>query len=237
LSANYNALQIVYDQKIQNGLMIKSAYTWAKNLGVNSGEGAGGQGPRDPNHWRLDYGPIAGSQAQVWVTSVIWHIPGAQYLDSKALKQALGGWQVGGISTLNSGTPLNLTTGTDRSLTGIGNDTPDILGNYSLGKQSKAQEIAHWFDPGAFTQNAIGTVGMLRPNSLVNPGYINFDINLQKNFALTEKMNLELRCSFYNAFNHANLGSPGSSFTSSNFGKITSATDPRVVEFGTRFSF
>jgi hypothetical protein len=78
---------------------------------------------------------------------------------------------------------------------------------------------------------------MLRENTLSNPGYVNFDVNLQKNFAITERIGLEFRSSLYNAFNHANLGSPGNTLTSSNFGSITTATNPRVVEFGMRTTF
>ena len=236
LSANYNSLQVVYNQTLQKGLMIKSAYTWSRNLGVNSGEGAGGSGPRNPNNWRADYGPIAGSAAQVWATSVIWQpLDGHNF--TRPLKLIAGGWQFGGISSLHSGTPLNLYSGLDNSLTGIGQDTPDIVGSYKINNTSRADRLAHWFNPAAFVQNAPGTFGTLRPNSLVNPGFINFDINLQKNFAITERINLEVRSSLYNAFNHANLGGPGNTLTSSNFGVITTATDPRVVEFGMRTSF
>jgi hypothetical protein len=149
----------------------------------------------------------------------------------------IGGWEIGGISSLQSGTPLTLTSGHDNSLTGIGNDTPDIVGSWNENNGSRADRIAHWFNPAAFTQNATGTFGMLRPNTLRNPGYINFDINLQKNFAITERIGFELRSSFYNAFNHANLNGPGSSLTSGNFGQITSAGNPRVIEFGSRLSF
>lgn len=237
LSANYNALQIVYNQQFQKGLMIKSAYTFSKSLGVYSGEGAGGQGPRNPNNWRADYSPLSGSEPQVWATSVIWKALDGRTFGSKLLREVAGGWQVGGISSLNSGTPLTLTSGHDNSLTGIGGDTPDIVGSYKITNSSRADRIAHWFNPAAFTQNAPGTFGMLRPNTLSNPGYVNFDINLQKNFVITERINLEFRSSFYNAFNHANLGSPGSTLTSSNFGTITTASDPRVVEFGSRLSF
>jgi hypothetical protein len=236
LSANYNGLQIVYNQQLQKGLMIKSAYTWSKNLGVNSGEGAGGQGPRDPNDWHLDYSPMSGSVPVVWITSVIWK-PLDGHAFSRPVKLVVGGWEIGGISTLQSGSPLTLTSGIDNSLTGIGEDTPDIVGSWNAHNSSRADQIAHWFNPAAFTQNAIGTFGMLRPNTLNNPGYINFDINLQKNFAITERIGLELRSSFYNAFNHANLYGPGSTLTSANFGVITSASNPRVIEFGSRFSF
>jgi hypothetical protein len=237
LSANYNALQVVYNQQMRKGLMIKSAYTWSKGLGVYSGQGEGGQGPRDPFNWHLSYSPLAGSEPQVWVTSVIWKPFDGHSFGSRLLQEAAGGWQVAGISSLNSGTPLTLTSGHDNSLTGIGADTPDIIGNYKSRNTSREDQIAHWFNPAAFTQNAIGTFGTLREGTLSNPGYVNFDINLQKNFAITERIGLEFRSSLYNAFNHANLLSPGSSLTSTNFGRITTATNPRVVEFGSRLTF
>jgi hypothetical protein len=236
LSSNYNALQIVYNQQLHKGLMVKSAFTWSKNLGVNSGEGAGGSGPRNPNNWRADYSPLAGSVPQVWVSSVIWK-PLDGFAMSRPVKLVVGGWEIGGISTLQSGTPLTLYSGHDNSLTGIGNDSPDIVGSWKENNGSRADKLAHWFNPAAFTQNAIGTFGQLRPNTLSNPGYINFDINLQKNFSITERIGLEIRSSFYNAFNHANLGGPANNLTSGNFGAITSASNPRVVEFGSRLSF
>lgn len=236
LSANYNSLQVVYNQQLHKGLMIKSAYTWSKNLGVNSIEGAGGSGPRNPANWRADYSPIAGSVPQVWVSSVIWK-PLDGHSFSRPLNLTIGGWQVGGIATLQSGSPLTLYSGIDNSLTGVGQDSPDILGSWKESNGSRADRIAHWFNPAAFTQNAIGTFGQLRPNSLTNPGYINFDINLQKNFAITERIGLEIRSSFYNAFNHANLYGPANSLSSSNFGAITTASNPRVVEFGSHLTF
>jgi hypothetical protein len=241
LSANYNALQVVYNQQIASSLMIKSAYTWSKNLGVNSGEGAGGQGPRDPYNWKADYSSLSGSQPQVFVTAVIWQAFGGHTFGSKLLQETAGGWQVGAIALANSGSPLDLTSGIDNSLTGIGEDTPDLIGNWHAHNTSRAGQIAHWFNQAAFTQNPIGTFGTFRPNTIFSPGYVNFDINLQKNFVITEGIRTEFRSSLYNAFNHANLDAPGSTpgttLTSANFGVITSASNPRVVEFGLRVVF
>jgi hypothetical protein len=207
---------------------------------VNSGEGAGGNGPRDPYNYHLDYGPVSNSEPQVFVTALIWQAFGGHTFGSKLMQYAAGGWQVGGIASINSGTPLNIVSGIDNSLTGIGEDTPDVIGSWHANNNSRADSIAHWFNPAAFTQNATGTFGTLRPNTLSGPGYVNFDINLQKNFAITEKVRSEFRSSFYNAFNHANLGNPGTTLTSSNFGvinSINSASNPRVIEFGLRVLF
>ncbi len=236
LSANYNALQVVFNQRLQHGLMVKSAYTWSKNLGVNSGEGAGGNGPRDPFNWRLDYSLVSQSVPQNWVTSVIW-TPLAGHNFRPLLKETLGGWQIGGISNIHSGTPMTITSGIDNSLTGIGADTPNLVANYRLGHQSKRDQMAHYFNPDAFVTNPVGTFGTLRPNSLLTPGYINFDINLQKNFTIGDFAGLEFRSSLYNAFNHANLNAPVGTLSSPNFDQIVSTSDPRVIEFGLRLTF
>jgi len=236
LSSNYNAMQVVYNQKLQKGFLVKSAYTWSKNLGVNASEGAGSNGPRDPFNWRLDYGPLSLSVPQNWVTSVIWK-PLAYRTLRPLIRETVGGWQIGGIATLQSGTPLTFTSGVDNSLTGIGADTPNVVSGYKLGHQSKSQQMAHYYNAAAFVQNPIGTFGMLRPNSLVNPGYINFDINLQKDFTFGERCGLEFRSSLYNAFNHSNLNGPVGTLTSPDFDQIVSTSNPRVVEFGLRLTF
>ena len=236
LSSNYNALQLVYNQRFQKGFLVKSAYTWSKNLGVNSGEGAGGNGPRDPFNWRLDYSLLSQSVPQNWVTSAIW-TPLAGHKFRPLLQETVGGWQIGGISSIHSGSPMTINSGVDNSLTGIGADTPDLVGNYRLGHQSKLEQMAHYFNPDAFVTNPIGTVGTLRPNSLLTPGYINFDINLQKNFTFGDKAGMELRSSLYNAFNHSNLNAPVGTLTSPNFDQIVSTSDPRVIEFGLRLTF
>lgn len=236
LSANYNALQVVYSQQSIADVFIKSAYTWSKSLGVVASEGAGSNGPRDPNDYRLDYGPLSSDVTNNWVTSVIWKPLASRHF--RSLDNAfIGGWQLGLISQLNSGFPINLTSGLDNSLTGIGGDHPDVVGNYTAPHNSKADSIAHWFNQAAFKQNAIGTFGTLGAGTLRGPGDMTFNLNIQKNFLFAERYGLELRSSLYNAFNHTNLGNPTTGLTSANFGKITSSADPRVIEFGVRLKY
>ena len=89
---------------------------------MNSPEGAGGSGPRDPYNYHLDYSPLSSSQPQVWVTAIIWNAFGGHTFSTKLLQETAGGWQFGGIASINSGTPLDLVSGIDNSLTGIGED-------------------------------------------------------------------------------------------------------------------
>lgn len=238
LSSNYNSLQASFRQNYSYAVTVQSSYTYSKALGVNGSEGEGSNGTRDPFNQRLDYGPLSYDVTHNWVTSLIWQ-PLDNVKFSNAIANALiRGWGLSGIFTVRSGTPLNLSSGRDNSLTGIGSDTPDQVGDWHIpGDRSKASRIQSWFNPSAFAPNALGTYGQVGINALRNPGYWNTDVAFQRVFVPHEGYRLEFRGSLYNAFNHANLGGPDSTQSSPSFGRIFSTSDPRVVEFGLRFSF
>ena len=116
----------------------------------------------------------------------------------------------------------------------------DIVGNPSLpGGRSRGDQILKWFNTAAFTANAPGTFGTLGRNTRVGPGYANLDLSLFKAFPMpfSERHKLEFRAEFFNSLNRVNLGNPTTSFSSSLFGRITSAGDPRILQFGLRYSF
>lgn len=236
LSANYNSLQVVLNQQFTKGIFIKSAYTWSKAMGVGGAQTEGNNGPRDPFNYYLDYGPLDADVRHNWVSSVVWRPLDARTMSTLA-NALIGGWQIAGITNLHTGLPMTLTSGRDNSLTGIGSDTPDVVGDYHPGSQSRAASVSRWFNQAAFVQNRIGTFGRLGHNALRRPGYVDIDVNLQKNFKITERYGAEFRSSFYNALNHANFGAPTTVLTSANFGRITSSSDPRILEFGLRVVF
>lgn len=238
LSANYNSLQLHYNHRFSHGVSFQSSYTWSKALGVVGSFGEGSNGPRNPYDYRSDYGPQSFDIPHNFVTSFIWAPAIARNSSSRLWKTIADGWQFTGIFTVRSGTPLTLRSGLDNSRTAINNDTPDVVGDWRVtGDRSKADQINQWFNQAAFTQNAIGTFGQLGIGALRNPGLWNWDCAASKNFNFSEQRKLEFRSSFYNVFNHANLGAPNGTLTSPNFGRITTTTDPRVIEFGLRLVF
>jgi hypothetical protein len=152
----------------------------------------------------------------------------------------LGGWQANGIVGLQTGGPLTITSGIDDSRSGIGLDRADIVGNPALATgRTKAQQIANWFNTQAFTVNAIGTFGNTGRNILRGPGSEQTDLSLFKKFAMPYKEghSLEFRAEAFNIFNHANLGNPTTNVSSSQFGRIVTAADPRILQFGLRYAF
>src|SRR4029450_6808893 len=109
---------------------------------------------RDPNIWNLDKGPMPTDRTHILAISSVWMLPSPR--GSKALVAALGGWQLTGILTANSGAPLTVRTGVDRSLNGQGLDTADVVGDWQINQgRSRGQEILKWFDTSAFALNPI----------------------------------------------------------------------------------
>jgi hypothetical protein len=236
-SANYNSLQIVFNKRYSNGFTLLSSYTWSKALGVNVSAGEGSNGPRNPYNWHDDYGPLGLDRTHNFVTSALWDLP---FGGSGSLwrRWIIGGWQAGGIWTMISGSPLTIRSGRDNSLTGIGGDTADVVGDWRLsGSRSRAEQMQGWFNTAAFAQNAPGTFGNTGIGILRGPGAWNVDFSVQKSFPVGEGRRLELRGWFYNLFNHANLNNPNTTLTNATFGEITSTSSPRVAELGLRFAF
>lgn len=238
LNANYNSLQLGFQEQFSKALFVKTAYTWSKSLGIGGAQSEGSSGPRNPFNYGIDYGPLDFDVKHNSITSFIWQ---PQYGDTwnPVLRQVAAGWQVGGIYALHTGTPFTLHSNRDNSLTGIGGNTPDVVPGVSRSVVNQVPKTAgpYWFNGAAFKQNAIGTFGQVGHNSIYGPGFQNVDLNLQKNLKFYDRYGLEFRSSFYNAFNHINLGNPDGGLTSGNFGRIFNVTNPRVIEFGLRATY
>jgi hypothetical protein len=84
---------------------------------------------------------------------------------------------------------------------------------------------------------AIGTFGNMGRNAIYGPGQYNIDLSLMKTTKITERATLEFRWELFNAFNHANLGNPNTTFNSTAFGRIDSVTGPRIMQLGAKIIF
>jgi hypothetical protein len=157
------------------------------------------------------------------------------------LTTVLSGWETYGIVTLQSGRPFTVAllsdidnSGTGRSGLGFGaNDRPNIVGNPALQNPTPEQ----WFNTAAFAFPPRGTFGNAGRNILDGPGYQNVNASLVKNTALSERFNLQLRAELFNLFNHPNFNLPDNFLGSPTFGRITSAREPRRIQFGVKVLF
>jgi Carboxypeptidase regulatory-like domain len=165
----------------------------------------------------------------------------------------LSGWQLAPIIHVSSGQPLNVTSGKDNSLTGLGNDRPiQVLPN-ALATSSgcaTATICDQWLNPAAFIQNPIGGYGNVGRNALRGPGTFNFDVALSRQFKINERLSVQARAEAFNLLNHTNFVggiSPGgtvaafttlsTNLSSSNFGQPQAAFDPRILQFALKLYF
>ena len=237
-SANYNALQVVVNRRYARGFSVLGSYTWSKSLGVNVATGEGSNGPRNPYDYRSDYGPLGLDRTHNFVVSALWDLPAGGPGAPRWQQLIIGGWQMSGIASMVTGSPLTVRSGVDNSSSGIGGDTADLVGEWRLPEgRSRQEQLNAWFNAAAFVQNAPGTFGNTGINFLRGPGSANIDFAAQKQFRITEGHRLDFRGSFYNLLNHANLGNPNTTRSNATFGRITTASNPRVIEFGLRYAF
>jgi hypothetical protein len=235
--SQYHSFQMTVNKRFSRGFTLLAAYTRSKDIGLTSSQGEGSLGTRDPNNWNLDKGIMPTDRPNILAISSVWQAPSPG--SNKAVKGALGGWELTGILTATSGAPLTVRTGVDRSLNGQGMDTADQVGAVQInGSRSRAAEALQWFNTTAFALPALGTVGTSGIDIVRGPAMSNLDLALFKNFSIKERWRFQYRLEFFNALNHTVLGNPNTTLTNATFGKILSTqTAPRIGEMGLKLSF
>ena len=247
-NSNYHSLQARFQQRLSRGLGTLVSYTWAKSIDNASNFFSSAGDPNFPQNSydvRAERGRSNFDVRHRLSVSYTYDLPfgkGRTWLaDDGWLTTVLSGWQSFGIVTLQTGRPFTVAllseidnSGTGRSILGFGaNDRPNVVGNPALSQRSPDQ----WFNQGAFAFPAPGTFGDAGRNILDGPGYQNVNASLIKNTAITESVNLQFRAEVFNLFNHPNFNLPDNFLGSSSFGRITSARDPRHVQFGLKLLF
>jgi carboxypeptidase family protein/TonB-dependent receptor-like protein len=247
-NSSYNSLQARFQQRLSNGLAALVSYTWSKSIDDASNFFSSAGDPNFPQNSydaRSERGRSNFDVRHRLSASYSYDLPfgkGRRYLsDSGFASTILSGWQTFGIVTLQTGRPFTVAllseidnSGTGRSILGFGaNDRPNIVGNPNLGQRSPGQ----WFNQSAFAFPARGTFGNAGRNILEGPGYQSVNASLVKNTSLSERLDLQLRAEVFNLFNHPNFNLPDNFLGSPTFGQITSARDPRHLQFGVKLLF
>jgi hypothetical protein len=135
--------------------------------------------------------------------------------------------------------PFSVTSGGDRSGTALNNDRADVVGDWHLDNsiRSKNDWIAKFFNTAAFGPNKVGTFGNAGRNILRGPVRQSLDFGLLKSFPLKEAKRLQFRAETFNVMNHANFGNPNGNQSAGNFGRITSASTPRIMQLALKLIF
>ncbi|HEX8492051.1 MAG TPA: carboxypeptidase regulatory-like domain-containing protein [Pyrinomonadaceae bacterium] len=247
-SSNYHSLQARFQQRLSAGLSLLASYTWSKSIddASNFFTSAGDPNfPQDSFNTRAERGRSNFDVRHRLTVSYSYDLPfgkGRSFLSNNGwLTTLLSGWQTYGIVTLQGGRPFTVAllseidnSGTGRSSLGFGaNDRPNLIGDPSLTTRTPEQ----WFNTAAFTFPPRGSFGNAGRNILEGPGYQNVNASLVKNTTLNERFNLQLRAELFNLFNHPNFNLPDNFLGSPTFGRITSAREPRHIQFGVKLLF
>ncbi|HWB95425.1 MAG TPA: TonB-dependent receptor, partial [Bryobacteraceae bacterium] len=242
LSSSYNGLQISVDKRFSKGFSILGSYTWSKTLDYESvNDGIGGYAASYPFNFFLWRGPADQNVPHRFVTSFVWNLPGP-HARSYVMKALARDWRLSGILTLQSGLPFDIPA-VGNPLAGISGDRVNVIGSGDPvldTSRSKGAKIQEYFDTSRFTNAAAGTIGTLGRNSMMGPGLSNMDVSLAKSLPiplLGEAGNLELRLEAFNVFNRTNFNQPVTGLTNPDFGQLTSAGDPRILQLAVKVIF
>jgi hypothetical protein len=255
-SARYNALQFEIRGNVRRDLQLQFGYTYSKAIDATTSNGSGGDLNNVSNPYagyRYDSGPSPFDRTNVAFVNFVYDIPLLRTSGNHFLRSTLGGWELAGIVTAESGAPLNIgLSGGNASQNG--NNTTNVLANTGnrpdiSGGISYPKKVAEWFDTSGFSfpTCAVGPdcYGDLGHDNIRGPGRQDWNLSLNKNFVLSEARGsrIEFRAESFNTWNHTqfkgdyNNGGIGVNYGASNFGVISQAFDPRVFQLGLKLIF
>lgn len=245
-NAIYHSFQAKAERRFSKGFSLMVAYTKSKNI-TDSGSrlttNFASPGTQDYNNLRLERALANVDVPQRLVVTYNLELPfgpGRAFLNSsKPLGWVVGGWQVNGISTIQKGIPLGLTTSVNQTNSLGGGSRPNNNGQSAELSGSAQSRLNRYFNTSVFSQPpafTFGNVSRTLPDVRA-PGLVNFDFSVIKNNRFKERVNVQFRAEFFNLFNHPIFGSPGTTFGTSSFGVISSTADGRQIQFGLKLLF
>jgi hypothetical protein len=246
--SHYNALYLKLQRRFSQGLSFLSSFSYGKSIDNGSGiRTSDGDSLTPSNNYdlELETGLSAFDFRRRWTTSWLWDLPfgrNRQFMNrGGATDLVLGGWQLGGILTLQDGFPFTVTCGPGNVQNGGGACYPDATGiDWQLPSDQRTR--THYFNTDAFVdRNPPGgpfRYGTVHRNSLIGPGIVSLDASANKRFAVGTSRYLEARIEVFNLPNRAIWNQPGSQLRTPNYGVITSTRlDSRQIQVGVKYVF
>jgi hypothetical protein len=259
-NSHYNSLQTELRGRVTRDLTLQAAYTLSRAIDPTTGQNSGNNGwdlswVTNPYvGWRYDVGPSVLDRTSVAFVNFVYDLPFFRDNSNRFLKTAVGGWQLSGIVTAESGPPENLSLN-GQSVSSIFpggdvNNRPNLIpGTLSYPKTPVLSNGAvtgiQWVNPAAFSSPAPGTFGNFGFDGVRGPGRDNWNLALFKSFVISESRGsaFQFRAESFNTWNHTQFGGAGqnggfsNNFGAGNFGQMTSAFDPRVFQLGAKLIF
>ncbi len=267
-SSSYNSLQIQLQKAPTHGLGFNISYTYQHSLDNSSGlesSGFNGRGINfTPGFQYLSYGDSDYDARHRLATYYSYEVPiFSSWKNNYLLRETLGGWNIAGVTALQTGFPVTLqelgdyksawcdsfyyyycADSPNTSTYNIKSLAPRKLQQFNGGSPSN-----YWFDPSVFSPEPLGTFGNTKRNFFHGPGFNYTNFSLSKNFAIGrgESKYVQLRLESFNLFNHANFSNPDGNLLDGGFGVISSVVQPpstggdpqpgRAIQLGGKFYF
>jgi hypothetical protein len=254
-TSNYHSLQTQLQKRFSGNSFANVSYTWSHGLTTDPADrSTGGSAiPQVSGDFRGNYGPTVADRRHVLTANFVWDLPWHRSQQG-LVGHVLGGWEVSGVQTFQTGLPLTAVLGNGTCFgTGVGCNDPTgsgcLLGASPVGcrpnlvgdpNSGAPHTIASWFNPAALaappaTQTTETTE---RPGAIRGPGFWRTDLSLFKNIKLTERLTGQFRWETFNTFNHTNPICCGSAnMISSLYNTIASTRDPRIMQVGMKLNF
>ena len=248
-ASTYHSFQARVERRFSDGLTLLAAYANSKLISNTEGlktfvDGEFAAGPQNNNNLRLERSVAPQDVSQRLVMNFIYELPfgkGRHFLGSAhgALAAVAGGWSITGITTFQTGRPLNLSTATNNTNSSGGGSRPNNNG-HTGNLTGSERTLDRWFNTSVFSQPdpfTFGNTGRLLPDAR-EAGITNFDFSGQKNFRATERFTVQFRAEFFNLFNTPQFGRPGTALGNAQFGIISGqANSPRQIQLGLKLLF
>jgi outer membrane receptor protein involved in Fe transport len=256
-TATFRYHALISALKVQNfhGLSSQLSYTWSKNLTDSTNDRDAIDLPQIRTNFGLERAVARFDRTHVFKASYVYEMPSAKsgFLAAPVVNQVFGGWQVSGITTVQTGLPLNRVV--QGTVTGPRGTRADIVGDPFENVPTGGTTNPYYINPLAFRPSAVGTVGNSPRAPFRFPTFIGTDLNLAKNWRWTERYRIQFRAEFFNIFNNTTVNDifqtipdrlpTDAAFTSlaayqatgSQFGQVFSTRRAREIQFGLKFSF
>lgn len=233
-NSSYHSLQALLNKRLSRGLQFLASYTWSKSFD-NASSFEESVNPLDPAKSRS---LSLFDARQRFVFSGYWQPPSPRFANWS--RHVVNGWALSSILTLQSGFPIRISSNNDLELMNsidyesVGE--PQMLAPFHRLDPQKSG--GYFFDPAAFADAPLGQIGNAPRTLCCGPPITNLDLGVHKILPLREGTNLEFRTELFNAFNHTQFFSPDGNITDgAQFGQVSRARDPRLIQFALRLTF
>lgn len=232
----YHGLELSAAQRFNKGISLSTGYTWSRTIDNRAPTSL------DPYNTVLDKGLSPFHLAHRYYAAGVWEIPfgrgrsfGADV--GRFVDAVLGGWQTSAFLVLATGNPLTVTIQGDNLNTGGGYlQVPNRTGDPNISASERTR--SRFFNTDVFQRPAQYVIGNGGRNTLIGPGSRNLDVSVSKQFLITESKSIQFRAEMFNAANHPNWGTPGTTLGTASFGVITSNSNlPRDIQLGLKFRY